>query len=99
MHENDGFPCGINGFRVFVTDAARRTPSGQGEGQTAKKGTKWPGYPTAKKGIECPGWCRTATRALKVAKGGLSGLECARKADKRLHLISTIHIFGHLMLF
>ena len=31
---NGGFPCGINGFQLFLTDAARRTPSGQGERQT-----------------------------------------------------------------
>ena len=33
---NGRFPCGISGLQVFVTDAARRTSSGQGEGQTAK---------------------------------------------------------------
>ena len=36
MPENGGFPCGINAIRVFVTDVARSTPSGQGERQTAK---------------------------------------------------------------
>ena len=30
LPENGGFPCGINGLQVFVTDAARRTSSGQG---------------------------------------------------------------------
>ena len=32
---NGGFPCGIDGLRVRVTDAARSTTSGQGEGRTA----------------------------------------------------------------
>ena len=36
MPENGGFPCGINGLQVFVTDAAKRMSSGRGEGQTAK---------------------------------------------------------------
>ena len=36
MPENGGSLCGINGYQVFVTDAARKTPNGQGEGQTAK---------------------------------------------------------------
>ena len=34
MPENGGFPCSIDGVRP---DAARRTPGGQGEGQTAVK--------------------------------------------------------------
>ena len=36
MPENGEFLCGNNGLQVFVTDAARRTSSGKGEGQTAK---------------------------------------------------------------
>ena len=34
MPENGGFPCGIDGVRALAADAARRTPGGQGEGQT-----------------------------------------------------------------
>ena len=33
MPQNGGLPCGIDGLRVLATDAARSTPSGQGEGQ------------------------------------------------------------------
>ena len=36
MPKNCGSLCGINGHGLLVTDAARRTPSGQGEEQTAK---------------------------------------------------------------
>ena len=36
MPENGGFPCGINDLQVFVTNAARRTSSGQGKGQACK---------------------------------------------------------------
>ena len=33
MPENGRLPCGIDGLRELATDTARRTPSGQGEGQ------------------------------------------------------------------
>ena len=36
MPENGGFPCGINDLQVLMTDAARRTSSGQGECQKIK---------------------------------------------------------------
>ena len=35
MPENGGSPRGINDLQVFVTDAAKRASSGQGEGQAA----------------------------------------------------------------
>ena len=41
MPENGGLPCGINGLRVPARDAARRTPSGQGE-PSSHQGALWP---------------------------------------------------------
>ena len=49
MPENGGFMCGFNGLQMFVTDAARRTSNGQGEGQTAK-GRLLAGIPNSQEG-------------------------------------------------
>ena len=33
MPENGRFPCGTDGLRLLATNAARKTPSGQDDGQ------------------------------------------------------------------